>query len=81
MKFSKKQEWKLLQKQIKKQFPAVYDQTNGYFYFELPALKDLKKKKEAWFVGKEEGLRDELFKVSGLADLSVSELKEMMSKL
>jgi hypothetical protein len=47
----------------------------------LKKLKDLKKKKEAWFVGKEEGLRDELFKVSGLADLSVSELKEMMSKL
>jgi|LWDU01.1.fsa_nt_gi hypothetical protein len=47
----------------------------------LKKLKASAKKKEAWFVGKEEDLRDELFKVSGLADLSVSELKEMMSKL
>ena len=42
----KKTRMAVVEETNKKQFPAVYDQTNGYFYFELPALKDLKKKND-----------------------------------
>ena len=33
----------VLKETNKQQFPAVYDQTSGYFYFLLPKLEDLKK--------------------------------------
>ena len=43
----KKTRMAVVEETNKKQFPAVYDQTNGYFYFILPDLKDLKRRDDS----------------------------------